>query len=74
MLETFANFEKLEPSFAVVRQGLSTGDNNRFVLHRWEVKQDLIGVKWYLFAKGGGSNKYYDEHKYIIFGKMMEKR
>lgn len=67
MLETFANFEKLEPSFAVVRQGLSTGDNNRFVLHRWEVKQDLIGVKWYLFAKGGGSNKYYDEHKYIIF-------
>lgn len=67
MLKTFTSYKKLEPNFAVVRQGLSTGDNNKFVLLRWEVKQELVGTKWYLFAKGGGSNKYYDEHKYIVF-------
>ena len=57
---------------ADVREGLITGDNERF-LRRWhEVSAEKIafhkqdGKKWYLLNKGGEMRKWYGNREYVI--------
>lgn len=66
IIKILVECEKLEPKFADVRQGLATGDNNRFVLMRWEVPQNRIEVKWIPYSKGGGYSKYYGINYFVL--------
>lgn len=57
---------------ADVREGLITGDNDRF-LRRWhEVSAEKIafnrqnGKKWYLLNKGGEGRRWYGNREYVI--------
>lgn len=41
----------IEPSAAVVKVGLQTGDDFRFLRNFWEVPQDSINCRWYFYSK-----------------------
>ncbi|ABX31986.1 hypothetical protein Pmob_1273 [Petrotoga mobilis SJ95] len=79
VVRTFEN-EPLE-KFADARQGIATGNNNRFLRYFWEVRREDIkdGKKWVPYAKGGPYNKWYgnlwwviafDEENYNLLSKM----
>ncbi|PNR95899.1 Eco57I restriction-modification methylase domain-containing protein [Petrotoga olearia] len=79
VVRTFEN-EPLE-KFADARQGIATGDNNRFLRYFWEVRREDIkdGKKWVPYSKGGPYNKWYgnlwwviafDEENYNLLSKM----
>lgn len=42
-----------------VRQGLATTDNARFVRYWWQVPADEIGTRWFPYAKGSGSERWF---------------
>lgn len=44
---------------AMVRRGLGTGQDSRFVRFFWEVPPDRTGKDWPPFAKGGSISPYY---------------
>ena len=69
---------KLEDE-AIVRQGLATTDNNRFLRLWWEVNRDnesfdcsnaeearLSGKKWFAHNKGGSYRKWYGNNDYVV--------
>ncbi|RLL89263.1 hypothetical protein CN13_06380, partial [Petrotoga sp. HKA.pet.4.5] len=79
VVRTFEN-EPLE-KFADARQGIATGDNNRFLRYFWEVRREDIsfdhnkderqpyirdGKKWVPYAKGGPYNKWYGNLWWVI--------
>ena len=41
-----------------IKQGMITGDNKRFLRYKWEIPSDLIGKRFYPYAKGGGNEKW----------------
>src|SRR5439155_13319143 len=41
-MDKLAKYRTLDPEAAVLRQGLGTGDNNRFLKLHWEVPNNLI--------------------------------
>lgn len=51
---------KIKPleTFVEIKQGMITGDNERFLKLKWEIPQEQIGVSWFKYAKGGGFSKY----------------
>ena len=66
-------------SFSSAKQGLITGDNNRFIRLWHEVDQNNIDVnienreqaqksskKWFPFQKGGEYRKWYGNHEYLV--------
>lgn len=74
----FSNFKQLR-DFAEPKQGLATGDNNRFVRNWQEVDYNKIGFlcqsaklalesgkKWFPYNKGGGFRKWYGMNEYVI--------
>ena len=78
MRECLKNSTKLE-DIAMVRQGLSTTDNNRFLRLWWEVdygktgfnivsSEDALqsGNKWFPHNKGGEFRKWYGNNDYVI--------
>lgn len=66
ILKILVNEEKLYPNFAVAKAGINTGDNNKFVYFRWEVK-NRTQCLWVPYAKGGGFNKYLGRNEYILY-------
>lgn len=62
----FINSKTLEPYHGVAKQGLITGDNNRFIYMRWEIPEELINNKWFPVSKGGGYNKYLGRMDFLI--------
>lgn len=75
------NFErgKLLESFAEIRQGLATSDNNRYLRLWYEVSNNDIdfeakdtidarerGYRWFPFSKGGAFRKWYGNQEYIV--------
>ncbi|WP_321974025.1 BREX-1 system adenine-specific DNA-methyltransferase PglX [Paratractidigestivibacter sp.] len=54
------------------RQGLATGDNNRFLRSWWEVAPTTSAIldseapKWYPCNKGGGFRKWYGNNEVVI--------
>ncbi|HBC3861547.1 TPA: BREX-1 system adenine-specific DNA-methyltransferase PglX [Vibrio parahaemolyticus] len=61
------------------RQGLATGDNNKFLRYWWEVDFSKIffdaksieesmtsGCKWFPYNKGGSFKRWYGNHEYIV--------
>ncbi len=53
-------------------RGLQTGDDSKYVRNWREVSVDRInlinneGMKWFLFAKGGGFRKWYGNNEYVV--------
>lgn len=41
-----------------IKQGMATGNNNKFLKYKWEIPSSLINVKYFPYAKGGGFSKY----------------
>jgi len=68
--EDFINIlslKRLEGNYALVKDGVGTGDNNKFVFMRWEIKNK--NQVWVPYAKGGGYNKYLGRNDYLIYWK-----
>lgn len=74
-------FEKGKPlgKLVVARNGMKTGDNNRFLRLWWEVSSTYICLnahtssdaiasekKWFPYNKGGGARKWYGNNDYVI--------
>jgi hypothetical protein len=61
VLSIFKKFDKLEPHYAVVRNGMVTCDDFRFVRLIWEIPPASIGQTstWCWFAKGGEYEPYF---------------
>lgn len=71
ILKILVSEVKLFPDFAVAKAGINTGDNNRFVYFKWEVK-DINKPLWTPYAKGGGFNKYLGRNEYILYADFNE--
>lgn len=74
-------FERLKPvgDLALVREGIHTGDNERYVRRWWEIDFDKLGLseesyesisingsKWIPYNKGGGCVRWYGKNEYVI--------
>jgi hypothetical protein len=64
-----------QPKIADVKQGLATGDDNRFTRFWWEVPTELIAVsreetlrgkKWVTFANEGGTEEFYVDFDVVL--------
>ncbi|MDO6710340.1 hypothetical protein Q4567_06395 [Aliiglaciecola sp. 2_MG-2023] len=55
--ESYTSFSPVENDVRIVRQGLATAEDFRFVRNWWEVKGEL----WCPFAKGGDYSPYYSD-------------
>ncbi|EOF9297697.1 BREX-1 system adenine-specific DNA-methyltransferase PglX [Enterobacter bugandensis] len=69
ILNTFEN--KKIGDFFEVKAGISSGDNEKFILYWWEINSSLIGAtyssKYYLLHnKGGGYKKWYGNIEYVL--------
>ena len=77
-LHAFEEFSPLR-KIAVPRQGLATGDNNRFLRLWWEISIGNIGfrfsmreeaqashLRWFPCNKGGGFHKWYGNNWYVV--------
>lgn len=79
--EVFNLFEKqnLLSKFAEPRQGLATGDNDKFLRKWYEVDFNKVGLdlnsledaeesnfKWFPFNKGGNFRKWYGNNEYLV--------
>ena len=58
---------QLDPIYALVKQGLATGDNNKYLRMRWEIDRKKNDSIWIPYAKGGGHIKYYGRNDYMIY-------
>lgn len=78
MIKSFSELTPLA-SIARPRQGLVTGDNERFLKNWWEVSTCKIGfacssreesidsgAKWFPCNKGGGFRKWYGNNEYVV--------
>nr|WP_298671854.1 BREX-1 system adenine-specific DNA-methyltransferase PglX [uncultured Prevotella sp.] len=53
--------------YASPKQGLATGDNNRFLRYIWEIDCKKCGiVKWIPCSKGGSFRRWYGNIEYVI--------
>ena len=59
----FREARPLDPAVAVVKQGLATSEDPRWVRRHWEVWAHTIGAEreWAPFAKGGGFSRFYSD-------------
>ena len=64
MIEYFSG--KLLSDYAATRQGLATGDNDRFLRYWFEVDSKSIGQKWFPCNKGGSSRKWYGSNLHVV--------
>lgn len=71
-LSCFGRFQPLSAQ-ADFRQGLITGDNNRFLrfwhevsLQRFACKGDVRDKKWMPYQKGGALRRWYGNHEYVV--------
>jgi hypothetical protein len=60
--------DKFEPTAGIVRTGLTTFDDFRFLRLAWEPSPKFIGrgVYWEYFSKGGEYSKYYTDVHLIV--------
>lgn len=78
VLDAFRNFPSLS-EVAAPRQGLATGDNNRFLRLWWEVPHGNIGfgmasraeaqesgLRWFPCQKGGGYRRWYGLNEHVV--------
>jgi hypothetical protein len=68
----FREAPSLDPSLAVVKQGLATSEDPRWVRFFWEVNSKSIGpqCEWAPFAKGGGYSRFYSDVYLVVYWAM----
>ncbi len=68
MSPIFRSAPALDPGRAVVKQGLATSEDERWVRCHWEVNRDEIGrdLRWARFAKGGSFARFYSDVSLVI--------
>ncbi|WP_262178338.1 BREX-1 system adenine-specific DNA-methyltransferase PglX [Haloarcula laminariae] len=67
ILNLFSEYPAIEDSVEV-KQGLATGDDDRFVRKHWEVNQDELGGNYVPYQKSGSSQPYYDTQRdYLLW-------
>jgi hypothetical protein len=66
VLEAFKGESIASSKGAMVRQGLSSGDDFRFLRLVWEVPAEEIGDRWAFFAKGGEYSPFYDDVHLVV--------
>jgi len=68
LLRHFEELQPFQPTLGVVKTGLQTSDDVRFIRHVWEVAQDQVGrgEKWVPLAKGGSYCKYYYDLDLVV--------
>ncbi|MDP3457032.1 BREX-1 system adenine-specific DNA-methyltransferase PglX [Methyloversatilis sp.] len=71
-LDAFDQFSALA-TYADLKQGLITGENNRFMRfwHEVDFRSSSIGgkshdAKWYPYQKGGSYRKWYGNNEYVV--------
>ena len=78
MLAAFAKGRPLS-DYAIVRTGIQTGDNRRFLRYWWEVKPDQIcydantateaiasNCRWFPYNKGGRERRWFGNEDYVV--------
>ena len=65
LLHAFTHYKKVRDYFTV-RNGLTTGDNNRFLRLWFEIRKENIGRKWFPCNKGGTFRRWYGNKDYLI--------
>jgi len=78
MLNLFTESENLE-NYLDIRQGLATGDNDRFLRNWFEISRNKMGLsissikeahqslkKWFPYNKGGGYKKWYGNQDFLV--------
>ena len=65
MLSIFKNNNSVD-FYAPLRQGLITGDNERFLRLWFEVNSNKINIKWFNHNKGGEFRRWYGNREYVI--------
>lgn len=65
LLNDFSAFSKVRKWFTV-RNGLTTGDNNRFLRLWFEIQDTKINSKWFPCNKGGSFRRWYGNQEYLI--------
>jgi len=53
-------------SKSYVRQGICTTDNPRFIRYFWELPFKVGGSRWFLFAKGGGTQRWAGLNQVVV--------
>ncbi len=68
LLRHFKEFPELQPTLGVVKTGLQTSDDERFIRCFWEIPKGLLGQgkKWVPLAKGGDYCKYYYDVDLVV--------
>lgn len=64
IIESFkeTNFDEI----SLVKKGIVSGDNNRFIKFSWEIDKNKLFNKWIPCAKGGNYRKYYGNIDRVI--------
>lgn len=71
LFSAFATYPSLN-DYAIPRQGLITGDNDRFLRFWFEVSriktsfEKQVGRKWYPINKGGEYRRWYGNQEYVV--------
>ncbi|NCC15935.1 MAG: BREX-1 system adenine-specific DNA-methyltransferase PglX [Clostridia bacterium] len=65
IFDIFSNNKSLG-EFAEPRQGMATGDNNRFLKMWFEISTGNVNKKWFPYSKGGSYRKWYGNGEYYV--------
>lgn len=65
LVADFENYKKVR-DFCTVRNGLTTGDNDRFLRLWFEIDEMQEGKKWFPCNKGGAFRRWYGNKDYLI--------
>ena len=65
LFHAFTHYKKVRDYFTV-RNGLTTGDNNRFLRLWFEIRKENIGRNWFHCNKGGTFRRWYGNKDYLI--------
>lgn len=65
-LESLSGSGTVEPDFGIVRAGLSSGDDSRFVRQKWEIPNPADRSDWIGFNKGGDFSPYYYDYDLVL--------
>ena len=65
ILDIFIKDDKFKNS-VYVKQGIVTGNNDKFLRYFWEIDSDLINKKWIIYLKAGGYKKWSGLEYYCI--------
>lgn len=49
-----------------IKQGIMTGNNDKYLRYKWEVPESEIGENWYPYVKGDGAEKFANDINFCV--------